>query len=278
MSPFPARGRSNDQRLAEDLAAQAGRLLTDLRVARVEAEELGAFAEGEAKSVMLDRLAVARPHDVVYGEWDPDARARLDAERVWFVDPLDGIRSYQIQGRPDWAVHVALWEAGAEGAGTAGAGGITACAIAMPAYGRVLHGDGAITYQPMSIIRGPRPGPLVPPREDGRLRIAVSESEPPAFAEDLAADLGASLAHLGSGGGKTAAVVEDECDAYIHTSGHHQWDSAAAVGVVHQRGLHASRLDGSELVYNAEEIKFPDLLVCKPEVADRIIDAVSAYR
>lgn len=272
MSPFPEHGRTNDQRLAEDLAAQAGRLLTDLRVSKVAPEDLGAFAEGEAQSVIVDRLAVARPDDVVFGEWNPDSRARLEADRVWFIDPLDGVRSYIIEGRPDWAVHVALWEKNPEGVG-----GITACAIAMPAYGRVITGRGATTYQPISIIRGPRPGPLVPPRDDDRLRIAVSESDPPEFAEELAESIDASLVHLGSGGGKTATVVEDECDAYIHTSGHHLWDSAATFGVVRQRGLHASRLDGSELVYNVEEILIPDLLVCKQDVADRIIDAVRKY-
>ena len=272
MSPFPEHGRTNDQRLAEDLAAQAGRLLTDLRVSRVAPEDLGGFAEGEARAVIVDRLAVARPDDVVFGEWNPDSRERLNADRVWFVDPLDGVRSYVIEGRPDWAVHVALWESGPEGVG-----GITACAIAMPAYGRVLTGRGATTYQPISIIRGPRPGPLVPPRQDDRLRIAVSEAEPPAFAEELAGALDASLVHLGSGGGKTATVVEDECDAYIHTSGHHQWDSAATFGVVCQRGLHASHLDGSELRYNVEEIELPDLLVCRQDVAERIIDAVAGY-
>ena len=273
MSPFPEHGRTNDQRLAEDLAAQAGRLLTSLRVSKVAPEDLGAFAEGEAKSVMVDRLAVARPGDVVFGEWDPESKARLEADRVWFIDPLDGVRSYIVPGRPDWAVHVALWERDPDGT----EGRITACAIAMPAYGRVLTGRGATTYQPISIIRGPRPGPLVPERQDDRLRIAVSESNPPPFAEELAAELDASLVHLGSGGGKTATVVEDECDAYIHTSGHHQWDSAATYGVVRLRGLHASHLDGSDFEYNSEEIEFPDLLVCKPEVADRIIDAVAKY-
>ncbi|MBC7308282.1 MAG: inositol monophosphatase, partial [Dietzia sp.] len=58
MNPFPAHGRTNDQRAAEDLAAQAGRLLTDLRVSRVAPEDLGAFAEAEAQSVIIDRLAV----------------------------------------------------------------------------------------------------------------------------------------------------------------------------------------------------------------------------
>lgn len=247
-------------------------MLTTLRVSRIDPEELGPLAEAEAQAVIVDRLAVARPGDVVYGEWNADSTERLDADRVWFIDPLDGVRSYVTEGRPDWAVHVALWEKDPNGVG-----GITACAIAMPAYGRVLTGRGATTYQPISIIRGPRPRPLVPPRDDDRLRIAVSEADPPAFAEELAEELDASLVRLGSGGGKTATVVEGECDAYIHTSGHHQWDSAATFGVVRQRGLHASRLDGSELDYNVEQSEFPDLLVCKQDVAETILDAVRQH-
>lgn len=273
MSPFPDRGRTNDQRLAEDLAAQAGRMLTDLRVSRIPREEIGAHADSESHSVIVDRLAYTRPDDVVYTEENAEDTARLEADRVWFVDPLDGVREYGMEGRPDWAVHIALWERdpGSE------RGQITACAIAMPAYGRVLTSRGATTYQPLSIIRGPRPGPLVPPREGDRLRIAVSESAPPDYAEELAASLDADLAHLGSGGGKTATVVEGECDAYIHSTEHHQWDSAAAVGVARGRGLHASRLDGTELVYNQTDSGFPDLLVATPEAAERIIPAVAKY-
>src|SRR5699024_1093991 len=151
-------------------------------------------------------LAVARPDGVLYGEWNPDSRERLDADRVWFLDPLDGVRSYQIQGRPGWAVHVARWERSPERVA-----GITACALAVPAHGRVLPVLGPTTPQPMSIIRGARPGPLVPPRQDDRVRGAVSERAPPAFAEDLADAREASLVPLGPGGGKVATVVAVEC-------------------------------------------------------------------
>ena len=54
-----------------------------------------------------------------------DNPARLTAERVWIVDPLDGTREFSELGRDDWAVHVALWQAGRAGrrrGGAAGAG------------------------------------------------------------------------------------------------------------------------------------------------------------
>ncbi len=41
-----------------------------------------------------------------------DDGARLTAERVWIIDPLDGTREFGEAGRADWAVHVALWERG----------------------------------------------------------------------------------------------------------------------------------------------------------------------
>lgn len=54
-----------------------------------------------------------------------DDPVRLRSERVWIVDPLDGTREFSELGRDDWAVHVALWEAGE----------LVAGAVALPAQG-----------------------------------------------------------------------------------------------------------------------------------------------
>ena len=40
-------------------------------------------------------------------------------------------------------------------------------------------------------------------------------------------------------------------------------------------GLHTSRIDGSPLVYNQADPKLPDLLVCRPEIADALLEAIS---
>jgi 3'(2'), 5'-bisphosphate nucleotidase len=110
--------------------------------------------------------------------------------------------------------------------------------------------------------------PAPPVREPGaRLRIAVSRTRPPAIAGQLAARAGAELVPMGSAGAKTAAVVLGEVDAYVHAGGQHEWDSAAPVGVARAAGLHASRLDGSALVYNRPDARMPDLLVCRAELA-----------
>jgi len=82
---------------------------------------------------------------------------------------------------------------------------------------------------------------------------------------------------MGSAGAKTMAVVRGEADAYLHAGGQWEWDSAAPVGVALAAGLHASRLDGSALVYNQPRPYLPDLLVCRAELASSLLDAVAPF-
>jgi 3'(2'), 5'-bisphosphate nucleotidase len=72
---------------------------------------------------------------------------------------------------------------------------------------------------------------------------------------------------MGSAGFKAAAVMFGEVDAYIHAGGQYEWDSAAPVVVAQAAGLHASRLDGTALVYNRPDPYLPDLIVCRRELA-----------
>jgi 3'(2'), 5'-bisphosphate nucleotidase len=53
-----------------------------------------------------------------------------------------------------------------------------------------------------------------------------------------------------------------------------EWDSAAPVAVAAAAGLHVSRLDGSPVEYNTRERLTPDLLICLPSIADRLLGAV----
>ncbi len=80
---------------------------------------------------------------------------------------------------------------------------------------------------------------------------------------------------MGSAGAKAMAVVRGEADAYLHAGGQYEWDSAAPVAVAVAVGLHASRIDGSALVYNNENPYLPDLLICRPELAEQLLEAVA---
>lgn len=246
-----------DAALAADLAAQAGKLLLAVR-RRVGFDypwALGDAGDRLSNALLLDRLRTERPGDAVLSEEAHDDLARLSAERVWIIDPLDGTYEFRTPQCDDWAVHVALWQ---RDGSTDGA--ITDAAVALPAVGE-LHSSDTVVAAPLSA-------------HDGPIRITASSHRPPAVLRRLRERLDIQMVRIGSAGAKAMSVVRGDTDAYIHAGGQWEWDSAAPVGVVQAAGLHASRLDGSELVYNRPDPYLPDLLICAPELAGVLLDAI----
>ena len=239
-----------DSELACHLATEAGRLLLEVRRETATASEEARGDEGDRRSqaFLAEELARSRPNDAVLSEESIDDRRRLQSPRVWIIDPLDSTDEFSELGRDDWAVHVALWEEGR----------LVAGAVALPAQGMTLSTID-VTLRPAN-----SPAP----------RILVSRNRPPAFARQVADELGGRLLPLGSAGAKVGAVIQGEADAYVHAGGQYEWDSAAPVAVAQAAGLHASRIDGSALVYNRPDPKLPDLLVCRRELAEPILAAI----
>jgi 3'(2'), 5'-bisphosphate nucleotidase len=241
----------DDHALARDLAVQAGRRLLDLRAQGGEADVLRKAGDRLSHDFLSAELAARRPGDVVLSEEGADNPARLGADRVWIVDPLDGTREFGEPGRTDWAVHVALWEKG----------GLVAGAVALPAQDQVLS-----TAEP--------PPSRADDEAPGKIRIVVSRSRPPAFVRNISGLIDAELVPLGSAGAKVAAVINGEVDAYVHGGGFYEWDTAAPVAVARAAGLHASRIDGSALAYNQPDLLMPDILVCRPALAGTLLQAI----
>jgi 3'(2'), 5'-bisphosphate nucleotidase len=243
----------DDHALAARLATEAGHLLVALR-----AERFGAGArawqvmdEGDATAhhFLAKALAAARPDDAVLSEEGRDSPNRLGYDRVWIVDPLDGTNEFGEPGRSDWAVHVALVQQGVPVAG----------AVALPAAGMTLATS---------------PAPVVPDAAGRRPRLITSRYHAPYAAVVIAQALDADVIRLGSAGAKAMAVVLGYADIYAHAGGMYEWDSAAPAAVAAAAGLHVSRLDGSPLVYNRPDPWLPDLLVCRPELAEPVLDAL----
>jgi 3'(2'), 5'-bisphosphate nucleotidase len=243
---------SDDHSLAAWLAATAGERLLEVRGQGLAGRDLKDAGDRAAQEVLARLLAQHRPADSVLSEEASDDKARLTAHRVWIIDPLDGTREFSEPPREDWAVHVALWEDGE----------LTAGAVAQPAIGRTFH-----TGEP----------PVVPARTSRRPRIAVSRTRPPAFVESLASEIDAELVPMGSAGVKVISVVRDVTDAYVHAGGQYEWDNAAPVAVARSAGLFCSRVDGSPLRYNQDDVSLPDLIVCRPELADQILEFVHRH-
>ena len=248
----PAAAATDDHALAAWLTTVAGERLLEVRQEGLEGRELKDAGDRAAHELLMGLLAEHRPGDAVLSEEGKDDKARLTSSRVWIVDPLDGTREFSEVPRDDWAVHVALWADG----------DLVAGAVAQPALGETFH-----TGAP----------PVVPPSTAPRPRIAVSRSRPPAFVHALGEELDAELVAMGSAGVKVISVARDITDAYVHAGGQYEWDSAAPVAVARAAGLFTSRIDGTPLVYNQEDVYLPDLIVCRPELAERIVAFVKEH-
>jgi 3'(2'), 5'-bisphosphate nucleotidase len=254
MSGATGRELQVERTAAVHAAVAAGRFLRALRARLadpdVDVASLRREADAGANALICRELRHAFPDDPILSEESADEPGRHDSRRVWIVDPLDGTREFAELGRTDWAVHIALAIDGDPKVGV----------VALPGQDRVvLDGPRA----------GPRPHALCP-------RIVVSRTRPPREAEWVRDELGGALHPLGSAGAKTIAVVDGAADLYIHGGGQYEWDSAAPVAVARAAGLHASRLDGSPLVYNQASPDLPDLLICRVEYAERALAALRA--
>lgn len=239
-----------DAELAVHLAEVAGRLLLEVRASgMLSLKALGKAGDATANQFLVHALREQRPDDGLLSEEEKDAPERLAKSRVWIVDPVDGTREYG-EARTDWAVHVGLAIDGVASIG----------AVGLPGLDVVLRTDRPVA---------------VPPAPE-MLRMVVSRTRPAREATEVAERLGAELVPMGSAGAKAMAIVRGEADIYLHSGGQYEWDSCAPVAVALAHGLHASRIDGSALIYNQADVYMPDLLICRTEHAERVLAEVAA--
>jgi len=247
---------TDDHLFAAWAAHEAGQLLLDVRTRGLEGKELKDAGDLASHEFLMKVIAEHRPEDAVLSEEEHRGTvSRVDrrtAKRVWIIDPLDGTREFSEPPREDWAVHVALWEDGE----------LVAGAVAQPGLGQTFHSG--------------RP-PVVPPSSSEKPRLVVSRTRPPAFVEALAEHIGGELVPMGSAGAKVMSVIRDVSDAYVHAGGQYEWDSAAPVAVARAAGLFTSRVNGDPLRYNQDDVKLPDLIVCRPELSEQILAFVAEH-
>jgi 3'(2'), 5'-bisphosphate nucleotidase len=238
----------SDVELARHIADTAGRILLELQKSGLfEGKALGKAGDRTANAFIMEALKTNRPDDAVLSEEEQDNPERLQAKRVWIVDPLDGTREYG-ESRSDWAVHIALSIDGAPSLG----------AVALPGLPHIF-----CSGQPQSV-----------PAPAAKLRMLVSRTRPAAEALAVATALDAELVPMGSAGAKAMAVLGGQADIYLHSGGQYEWDNCAPAAVAIAAGLHASRADGSPLRYNNADPYLPDLLICRTEHAARVLQAL----
>ncbi|QCB28006.1 3'-phosphoadenosine 5'-phosphate phosphatase [Corynebacterium endometrii] len=240
----------SDSRLTNTIAEGCGEILKGVRKGGLlRNRALGDSGDSAAQDWISRVLAQHRPDDGFLSEEAHDDLDRLNKERVWIVDPLDGTKEFAT-GRQDWAVHIALVING------------------VPEYAAVGLPDLGVTFKSSEAraVTGPMSG-----------KFAVSRNRPPQVAQYIADKMDYETVGIGSAGAKAMHVLLGDFDGYIHAGGQYEWDQAAPVGVAMAAGLHCSRLDGSPIKFNNEDTFIPDILVCRPELADEILAHAAQY-
>ena len=241
----------DDAILTRRLAQGTGEILKGVRnVGLLRGRNLGDAGDDLAQNWIARVLAQHRPDDGVLSEEAADNPARLVKDRVWIIDPLDGTKEFAT-GRQDWAVHIALVENGRP----------IHAAVALPDLGVVF------TSEESKAVGGPL-----------ARKVVMSHNRAPEVASFVAEKLGFDTLPMGSAGAKAMHVLLGDADAYVHAGGQYEWDSAAPVGVCLAAGLHCSRLDGTPLTYNNKDTYLPDVLICRPELADEILGYAAEFR
>jgi 3'(2'), 5'-bisphosphate nucleotidase len=251
----------SDAVLARDIAAETGRLLLDVRESfgpieagdRERATELRHAADRAAHEHIAARLLDERPDDTLMSEEGEDDPRRHTAHRVWIVDPLDGTWEYGL-GRPDFAVHIALWTRRDDRAA------LSAAAVDLPSQG--------ITWSVLDDVRAPVALPSGRP-----VRVVVSRSRRPVGVDDLVdglrerLDVDVDVDPVGSVGAKVGELLAGRAELYVHDSGFHDWDLAAPLAVAVHQGYWCESPQGDGFRFNGTALVQPGVVVAAPALA-----------
>lgn len=255
-----------DLQFAIETARLAGQRAASLRkLDRWEGKMLADIGDQACDGYVQGALFGRYLEDGVLSEETADSAERLSKDRAWIIDPLDGTREYS-QLRDDWAIHVALTYRGecALAAVDLPAQGKTLWGVSLPGQERAgLVGDGALVAGDGEVSGAPR--------------IACSRSHTPPWMERFHETIGGGeLVRAGSVGNKVSLLLLGEADLYVHKVGLKEWDTCAPETIARALGWHVCKLRGDAHRYNQADPVNHELVVCRPAIKDRVIEALAS--
>lgn len=181
-----------------------------------------------------------------------DNPARLSAQRLWVVDPIDGTKDY-LAGKPGWSVSVALIDQGQPIIGVLAAPARNELWIAR--VGEGAHRNGRpIRASARVRLPGARVPAEVLPKADDDLIIVHRPN---------------SIAL------RMAMVAADEADLVAGLRWGGEWDIAAAALIAKEAGAAVSDAIGRPLVFNQPDPVTLGVLCCAPGIQDAAVERLS---
>lgn len=262
-------------RISIDLAREAGAAIIALYKEPLNVEQKAYADDYEpvteadriANKIIVDRLSAEFPNDGILAEESVDTDRRLDKQRVWMVDPLDGTTGF-IQGNGDFAVQIGLVDNGEPVVG------VVFQPLSSVMY-RAVHGGGTWVERPNFL---PERVNVSEHTELSSMRLAASRSHRSPRMNRVVTGLGfREEIQRGSVGIKVGLIVERQCDVYIHLSPRtKQWDTCAPQLILSEAGGTLSDLFGEPLRYNVPDVQNRNGLVATNGAAhQRVIKALA---
>ena len=249
----------SDLTLLIEAARAAGALMMERRGAlRTQRKADGSpvtDADLAVDALLHDRLTGARPDYGWLSEETTDDLARLNAWRTFVVDPIDGTTAY-VEGKPWFAVSIAVVEAGRPIAGVVFAPELDQLFAAQAGAGATLNGA-PICPSTAASLQGARF--LGSPTWTGGVawdEITISRCNAIAL--------------------RMALVACGESDAAVSPTPKNEWDIAAGAILCHEAGAVATDAQGRPLRFNTPTAKAPGLVACAPGLKALILPKLAA--
>ncbi|UYV36980.1 3'(2'),5'-bisphosphate nucleotidase CysQ [Rhodobacteraceae bacterium D3-12] len=230
----------NDLALLRDVALSAGEIASGyfggVYTTQHKPDDAGPVTEADlaVNRMLEDRLRAARPDYGWLSEETEDGAARLGAERVFIVDPIDGTRNF-IEGGQTWAHSLAVAERGR----------VVAAVVYLPMLKRLFAasaGQGAtLNDAPLkaSTRRDLRGATVLSARPLMEPRFWKGGAAP-----EFERVYRPSLAY------RLALVAQGRYDAMLTLRDSWEWDIAAGALLLEEAGATVSDRSGAPLVFN----------------------------
>ncbi len=223
-------------------------------------------ADIKSNEILKSKIALNFPNDGWLSEETVDDKTRLEKQRVWIVDPLDGTNDF-LKGIPEFSISVSLVE------GKNPVLGI----VYNPATGELYYGvkgNGAylrkIKTQELIKLEANEISKLKNTIEDASIIVSRKELFQIEKLEILAkkfkeVKFRESIAY------KIVSVVSGWADAVVSIFDKSEWDLAGAHIIAEEAGLKITDLYGNKIFYNNENVRRKGVIVANETLHDEIL-------
>lgn len=222
-------------------------------------------ADHASNRIISAGLGETFPSDAILSEESRDSAERLDHERVWIVDPLDGTKEFLSQNG-EFAIMIGLAIRGEAVLGVVYLPDGDIMYSAARGHGAWVERDAStsrLRCDPVG-VRG--------------LRLVGSRSHPDPLLVRIQESLGITdVRPCGSVGVKCALIAEGERDLYVHPVPYlNEWDTCAPEAMMREAGAFVTDCLGEPLRYNKRNPAQPNGIVVRgPGVADSVLERIA---